>query len=55
MRDLDLPLYELLEMVSFAGLSIAEAADLRGVSTRTINRDLLKARALLQALLGETG
>ena len=40
-------------MVSFAGLTIAEIAVLRGVATRTVNRDLLKARALLRELLGE--
>jgi RNA polymerase sigma factor (TIGR02999 family) len=53
MREIDVPLYELIEMQAFAGLSIAELAELRGVSTRTINRDLIKARALLQALLGD--
>jgi DNA-directed RNA polymerase specialized sigma24 family protein len=53
MRELDPPLYELIEMIGFAGLSIAEAAELRGVSTRSINRELLKARALLQELLGD--
>ena len=54
MRALDKPLYELIEMVGFAGLTIAEVAALRGVSTRTINRDLVKGRALLQELLGDT-
>ncbi len=53
MRELDAPLYELLEMTAFAGLTVAEVAEQRGVSTRTVNRDLLKGRALLQALLGE--
>jgi RNA polymerase sigma factor (TIGR02999 family) len=53
MRELDMGLYELIEMVGFAGLSIAEVAPLRGVSTRSINRELLKARALLQELLGD--
>lgn len=53
MRDLDAALYELLEMTAFAGLTIAEVAEQRGVSTRTVNRDLIKARALLQVLLGE--
>ncbi len=52
LQALDAGLYELLEMLSFAGLTIAEAAELRGVSSRTINRDLVKARALLQMLLG---
>ena len=55
MRELDPALYELLEMLSFAGLTIAEVAELRAVSTRTVNRDLIKARGLLQVLLGETG
>ncbi len=54
MRELDQTLYELIEMVGFAGLTIAEVAALRGLSTRSINRDLLKARALLQELLGDT-
>ena len=53
MRELDERLYELIEMVGFAGLSIAEVATLRDVSTRSINRELLKARALLQELLGD--
>jgi RNA polymerase sigma factor (TIGR02999 family) len=54
MAELDPPLYELLEMQAFAGLTIAEVAELRGVSSRTINRDLIKARGLLQMLLGDT-
>ena len=52
MRDLDIGLYELLEMHTFAGITIAEVAELRGVSARTVNRDLLKARGLLKELLG---
>lgn len=55
LRAIDVGLYELIEMVGFAGLSIAEVATLRGLSTRTINRELLKARTLLQELLGEGG
>ena len=54
MRTLDKGLYELIEMIGFAGLTIAEVAAIRGVSTRTINRDLVKGRALLQELLGDT-
>ena len=53
MRELDAGLYELIEMIGFAGLSIAEVATLRDVSSRSINRELLKARALLQELLGD--
>jgi RNA polymerase sigma factor (TIGR02999 family) len=53
MKALDKGLYELIEMVGFAGLSIAEVAEVRGLSTRSINRELLKARALLQELIGD--
>ncbi len=53
MQALDRALYELIEMIAFAGLTIAEVAELRGQSSRTVNRDLLKARALLQELLGD--
>lgn len=53
LRALDTGLYELIEMVGFAGLTIAEVSALRGVSTRSVNRELLKARALLQELLGD--
>lgn len=53
MAELDTPLAELIEMTAFAGLALDEVATLRGVSTRTVNRDLAKARALLQQLLGE--
>lgn len=52
MRDIDLTLYELLEMHAFAGVPIAEIAALRGVTTRTVDRELVKARLLLQTLLG---
>ena len=55
MATLDRGLYELLEMVAFAGLTIAEVAEQRGLSSRSINRDLIKARTLLRALLGEPG
>jgi RNA polymerase sigma factor (TIGR02999 family) len=53
MQQIDLPLYELIEMHGFAGLTIAEIAAVHGVSPRTVNRDLVKARALLRALRGE--
>lgn len=55
MAVLDPGLHELLEMVAFAGTSIPEAAALRGSSPRTVNRELAKARALLQELLGGAG
>jgi RNA polymerase sigma factor (TIGR02999 family) len=53
MAGIDRGLYELLEMVSFAGLTIAEVAEQRGLSSRSVNRDLIKARSLLRALLGD--
>lgn len=52
MRDIDSDLYELIEAQVFAGLSVEELATLRGVTTRTIHRDVVKARALLSELLG---
>lgn len=53
MQGLDNALYELLEMLTFAGTSLNEVASLRGVSRRTVERDLVKARALLTELLGD--
>jgi RNA polymerase sigma factor (TIGR02999 family) len=55
MRAIDSALYELIEMNAFAGMSLVEIAQLREVSTRTINRDLLKARALLAEMLAADG
>jgi RNA polymerase sigma factor (TIGR02999 family) len=52
MRSIDPGLHELIEVHIFAGLTIAEVATLRGVTSRTVNRDLLKARVLLRELLG---
>jgi len=55
MRELDAALYELIEMNAFAGMELAEIAQLREVSTRTINRELIKARALLAELMRADG
>lgn len=51
-KTVDEPLAALVEMHFFAGMSVPELASLRGVSTRTIERDLKKARILLTELLG---
>lgn len=51
LRRLDAPLAELLDQVGFAGLEPAEVAALRGVSLRTVQRELAKARALLAEML----
>ena len=44
LRRLDPPLAELLDQVGFAGLEPAEVAELRGVSLRTVQRELAKAQ-----------
>ena len=49
--DLDAALYQTLEMSAFTGLSSAEIARTRGVSERTVQRDLVKARALVEQLM----
>ena len=51
MRDIDENLYQTVEMHFFAGMRIAEIAEARGVTTRTIDRDLKKARLLLAEIL----
>lgn len=51
MADLDETLAQTVEMHCFAGLTIAEIAEARGVATRTVDRDLKKARLLLADLL----
>lgn len=44
---------ELIEMRYFAGLSVREVAELRGTSTRTVEREWEKARAFLARLMEE--
>jgi RNA polymerase sigma factor (TIGR02999 family) len=44
-------LAELVELRFFAGLEIADIATLHGVSTRTLNRDWRRAKAMLHAAL----
>ena len=51
MRGLDEALSETVEMHFFTGMTIVEIAEARGVSTRTVDRDLKKARLLLAELL----
>jgi RNA polymerase sigma factor (TIGR02999 family) len=46
-------LHRLVEMRYFAGLSVKEIAELRGVSVRTIEREWEKARAFLRQLMDE--
>lgn len=47
----DAQLAELVDLRFFAGLTVAEIAALRGVSTRTVLRDWEKARMLLRVAL----
>ena len=55
LQKLDVRLYQVIELHVFSGLSLQEVADELGVTLRTINRDLLKARALLSRELGTEG
>ena len=52
LQKLDQRLYQVVELHIFSGLSLPEVASELGVTLRTINRDLLKARALLSRSLG---
>ncbi len=47
LRAIDEGMYQTAELHFFCGMTIEETAEARGVSTRTINREILKARALL--------
>lgn len=51
LRDFDERLYQIVEMHVFSGLTCAEVGHELGVTERTINRELLKARALLAEAL----
>ena len=53
LQKLDARLYQVIELHVFSGLSLQEVAHELGVTLRTINRDLLKARALLSRALGD--
>lgn len=52
LKSFDERLYQIVEMHAFSGLSCAEVGVELGVTERTINRDLVKARALLAQALG---
>lgn len=45
--------HQLIEMRYFAGLSVREVAELRGISTRSVEREWEKARAFLHQLMEE--
>lgn len=46
-------LHQLVEMRYFAGLSVIEISEIRGTSTRTVQREWNKARAFLRKLMDE--
>lgn len=51
LKDIDVSLYELVELRYFAGLAVADIAKLREVSSRTIDRDWVKAKAILEDMV----
>jgi RNA polymerase sigma factor (TIGR02999 family) len=51
LKKIDAALYELVELRYFAGLSVADIASLRNVASRTIDRDWVKAKTLLETLV----
>ena len=52
--EIDVRLTALVELRFFGGLSLAEIAEVLGLSETTVKRDWTKARTLLFGLLGET-
>lgn len=51
LKTVDYALYELVELRYFAGLTVADIAALRKVATRTVDRDWVKAKALLEEMV----
>ncbi len=47
LKAVDVGMYQTAELHFFCGMTIVETAESRGLSTRTINREIVKARALL--------
>ena len=50
---IEVRLVRLVEMKFFGGLTVAEIAEVLGISERTVKRDWRKARALLYDLIGD--
>lgn len=51
LKTIDYSLYELVELRYFAGLTVADIASLRKVASRTVDRDWVKAKALLEEMV----
>ena len=47
LRAVDEGMYQTAELHFFCGMTIVETSEARGISTRTVNREITKARALL--------
>ena len=47
LKAVDVGMYQTAELHFFCGMTIIETSDARGISTRTVNREITKARALL--------
>ena len=54
LKTIDYSLYELVELRYFAGLTVADIAALRKVASRTVDRDWVKAKALLEEIVERT-
>ena len=51
LKAIDHSLYELVELRYFAGLTVSNIAVLRKVATRTVDRDWVKAKAILEDMV----
>jgi RNA polymerase sigma factor (TIGR02999 family) len=51
LKEIDAGLYELVELRYFVGMTVADIAALRDVSTRTVDRDWVKAKTLLEEMV----
>jgi RNA polymerase sigma factor (TIGR02999 family) len=54
LKEIDNGLYELVELRYFVGMTVADIAALRGVSTRTVDRDWVKAKTLLEDMVEQS-
>ncbi len=55
LEELNERLSRLVELRFFAGLTVAETAELMGISERTVKRDWRKAKAVLHGYLAAEG
>jgi RNA polymerase sigma factor (TIGR02999 family) len=51
LKMVDEGMYQTAELHFFCGMTIEETAEARGISTRTVNREIVKSRALLATWL----